>query len=377
MRGGHSQLFVRPMNGTDATPLPGTNNAANPVFSPDSHWIAFFADGQFKKVLASGAAPITLCEAPVGVGASWATDDTIIFAGATGSGLSRVPVAGGRARPVTTLDRQRGEFSHRWPDVLPDGKTVLYTVGTVGSWDDAQIVAQSLATGKRSLLVQGGTNPHYLQSGHLIYARGGAMMVVRFDVATLSVIGAPVRVLDNVLQSFDGAAQFSVSASGSVVYVAGTFASGPRRLVAVDRTGTVTPFAAPSRQYASPQLSPDGRHVLVTIEQPTPDLWLYDISAGTLRQLTFDAGATFPIWTRDGQRAVFSSNTGGVLDARVSTGPGGAPHHERARAAPRLIVSRFGDAGVRRTPSDERPRYLVPAVRRRSDSAAVSRCRVR
>jgi serine/threonine protein kinase/Tol biopolymer transport system component len=312
MRGGHTQLFVRPMNGTDATPLPGTNNAANPVFSPDSHWIAFFADGQLKKVLAAGAAPITLCEAPVGVGASWGADDTIIFAGATGSGLSQVPAAGGRPRAVTSLDRQRGEFSHRWPDLLPDGKTVLYTVGTVGSWDDAQIVAQSLTTGKRSLLVQGGTNPHYLRSGHLIYARAGALMAVGFDATTLSLIGSPVRVLDNVLQSFDGAAQISVSATGSAVYAAGTFSSDQRRLVAVDRTGSVTPFAAPLRQYGYPQLSPDGRHVLVTIDRSTPDLWLYDIAAATLRQLTFDAGATFPIWTPDGQRAVFSSNASGV-----------------------------------------------------------------
>jgi eukaryotic-like serine/threonine-protein kinase len=310
MRAGHTQLFVRPMNGTDATPVPGTANASNPVFSPDSRWVAFFADGQFKKVLASGGPPINLCEAPVGVGASWAADDTIIFAPATGSGLSQVSAGGGRPRPITSLDSQRGEFSHRWPELLPDGKTVLYTVGTLGSWDDAQVVAQSLATGKRSLLVQGGTNPHYLQSGHLIYSRAGSVMAVRFDAATLNVIGTPVRVLDNVLQSFDGAAQISVSASGSAVYAAGTFASDQRRLVAVDRTGTVTPFAAPLRQYASPHISPDGRHVLVTIDASTPDVWLYDISAGTLRQITFDAGAVFPIWTPDGQRATFSSNTG-------------------------------------------------------------------
>ena len=312
MRGGHTQLFQRPMNGIDATPVPGTSNAVNPIFSPDSRWIAFFADGQLKKVPVSGGVPITLCEAPVGVGASWGNGDTIVFAGTTGSGLSQVPAAGGRPQRVTSLDPQRGEFSHRWPELLPDGKTVLYTVGTVGSWDDAQVVAQSLATGKRSLLVQGGTNPHYLRSGHLIYARGGTVMAVRFDSATLTVIGAPVRVLENVLQSLDGAAQISVSPSGSAVYVAGTFASDQRRLVAVDRGGTVTPFAAPLRQYSSPQLSPDGRQLLVTIEGSTADLWLYDISAGTLRQLTFDAGATFPIWTPDGQRAVYSSNTRGV-----------------------------------------------------------------
>ena len=310
MRGGHTQVFIRPMNGTDATPVPGTNNAANPVFSPDSHWIAFFADGLFKKVPVSGGAPVTLCEAPVGVGASWGSGDTIVFAGTTGSGLSQVAASGGRPQPVSSLDAQHGEFSHRWPELLPDGKTVLYTVGTVGSWDDAQIVAQSVTGGKRTLLVQGGTNPHYVPSGHLIYAHAGTVMAVRFDPGSLTATGTPVRVLDNVLQSFDGAAQLSVSPSGTAVYVPGMFGSDQRRLVAVDSRGTVTPFAAPTRHYAFPRFSPDRRNVVVTIDTPTSDLWLYDISAGTLRQLTFDAGATNPIWTPDAQRVAFSSNTG-------------------------------------------------------------------
>jgi len=101
-----------------------------------------------------------------------------------------------------------------------------------------------------------------------------------------------------------------VSPSGAAVYVPGTFGSDQRRLVAVDSRGTVTPFAAPSRHYAFPRFSPDGRNVVVTIDAPTPDLWLYDISAGTLRQITFDAGATNPVWTPDGQRVAFSSNSG-------------------------------------------------------------------
>jgi Tol biopolymer transport system component len=315
-RGGQPELFVRPMNSVDSTPLAGTANATTPFFSPDSRWIGFFADGQLKKISASGGLPITLCAAPVGAGASWGADGVIVFAGGTGAGLSRVPDAGGKPEPITKLNADAGEFSHRWPEWLPDERAVLYTVGTTGSWDDAQIVAQSLASGERSVLVRGGTYPHYVP-GYLVYSRDGAIMAVPFDSSNLTVTGTAVRVLDNVLQSFDGAAQLSISPSGSAVYVAGAFESDQRRLATVDRSGAATPLAAPPRSYAAPQLSPDGRRLLVTVEAETPDLWLYDIAPGTLTQLTFDAGARFPVWSPDGQRAAFSSNRTGALNLFV------------------------------------------------------------
>jgi serine/threonine protein kinase/WD40 repeat protein len=315
-RGGQPELFLRRMDSVDPTALAGTTNATTPFFSPDGRWIGFFADGQLKKISTSGGVPMTLCAAPVGAGGSWGTDGTIVFAGTTGSGLSRVSQAGGSPEPVTRLNVQKGEFSHRWPEWLPDGRTVLYTVGTTGSWDDAQIVAQSLGSDERSVLVQGGTNPHYVP-GYLVYSRGGTIMAVPFEPTSPTVTGTPVRVLDNVVQSFDGAAQLSVSRSGSAVYVAGVFESDHRRLVTVDRSGAATPLAAPPRPYAMPHLSPDGRRVLVTIEPAMSDLWLYDIAPGTLTQLTFDAGARFPVWSPDGQRAAFSSNRPGALNLFV------------------------------------------------------------
>jgi Tol biopolymer transport system component len=312
-RGGPPVLFLRPMNSLDATPLAGTTNATTPFFSPDSRWIAFFADGQLKKISTSGGLPIALCPAPLGAGGSWGTDDDIVFAGTTGSGLSRVSAAGGKPEPVTQLDERNGEFSHRWPEWLPGGRTVLYTVGTTGRWDDAQIVAQSLASGQRSVLVRGGTNPHYLP-GYLLYARGGAIMAVPFDPARLTVKGAPAKVLENVVQSFDGAAQLSVSPSGSAVYVAGVFQSDQRRIVTVDRAGAATPLAAPPQPYSTPHLSPNGRRLLVTIDQTMSDVWMYDIGAGTSTQLTFESGARFPAWSPDGQHLVFSSNRAGTLN---------------------------------------------------------------
>ena len=307
-----AQLFVRAMNSLEAAPIPGTADAISPFFSPDSSWIAFFAQGKLKKVPAVGGTPVVVCDAPNGFGGHWGGNDSIVFAASVGSGVSQVPAAGGKPTVVTAIDTQKGEFSHRWPELLPDGETVLFTVGTLGSWDDAQIVAQSLRSGQRHLLIQGGTNPHYLSTGHLIYARQGALMVVPFDAAKLTLKGAPVRVLEGVLESFDGAAQASLSRSGSVVYVPSSPESAERRLVGVDRSGAITPFAAPPRAYFSPRVSPDGRKLLVTVAGATQDIWVYDIAQGTLDQLTFDVDNASPVWTPDGQRATFSSSRDGI-----------------------------------------------------------------
>ena len=334
-RGGQTQLFVRPINALESVPLPGTTNAVAPFFAPDGEWVGFFADGQLKKVpIAGGGAPVPICEAQVGLGGSWGVDEVIVFASNTGSGLSQVSAFGGRPRAVTTLDQARGEFSHRWPEWLPDGRSLLFTVGTVGSWNDAQIVAQSLATGERSVVVQGGTNPHYLPTGHVVYARNGQMMAVPFDARRLAVTGSPVPVVDNVVQSSDGAAQFAASPSGVAIYVSGD-APDPlqRRLVSVTRDGTTMPFAAPAGPYASPRIAPNGRTLLHVMENSIPDLWLYDIGTGSSKQLTYDAGAAFPFWAPDGQRVVFSAARNGPSNLFITD-------LARPGAAERLAASR-------------------------------------
>jgi eukaryotic-like serine/threonine-protein kinase len=311
-RGGQTQLFQRFLNSVDPAPIAGTTNAVGPFFSPDGQWVAFFADGQLKKVNLAGGSPVTLSEAPVGLGGSWGTGDVIAFAAGTGSGLSRVPAAGGTPQRLTTLDVAQGEFSHRWPQWLPDGETVLFTVGTSGSWSDAQIVAQSVTTGKRTMLVRGGTNPHYLSNGSLLYGQNGRIMSVALDASSLTISGAPVAVLDSVLQSADGAVQLSVARSGAAVFIPGGAGGSDRRLVAVGRDGTSTPFAAPPGAYAFPRASPDGQRLIVAMEAPTRDLWLYHITSGATTQVTFDSGATSPAWTRDAQRVAFSSTRVGV-----------------------------------------------------------------
>src|SRR5262249_54529915 len=155
----------------------------------------------------------------------------IIFSPTTGAGLMQVSAAGSKPMRATTLDPNAGEFSHRWPELLPDGDTVIFTVRTVGSWDDAQIVAQSPSTGRRVALVQGGTNPHYLKSGYLLYAHAGALMAVPFDARSLRIAGQPARVLENITQSSDGAAQVAIADSGDAVFVPAATSSAERRLL--------------------------------------------------------------------------------------------------------------------------------------------------
>jgi serine/threonine-protein kinase len=363
-RGGQTQLFARQMNELELTPLAGTLNAVAPFFSPDGAWIAFFADGQLRKVPASGGTPVTISDAPAGMGGSWSASGLILFAAATGSGISVVPESGGAPRQVTTLDIEKGEFSHRWPEWLPGGRTFLYTVGTAGSWNDAQIVAQTTA-GERTLLVSGGTNPRYISTGHLTYAQNGRIMLAPFDVGSLAIRGTPAPLLENVMQSSDGAAQFALSRAGPAVYVEGTLDPGLRRLVSVARDGTATPFAAPPGPYATPRVSPDGQRILLTMETSPSDLWTYEIPTGASRQLTFNAGATSPAWSRDGRRIAFTSTRSGVPNVFVADAPQLNAGERVAPSQHAQIPGSWGEADgvlayVERRPASARDILLLP-----------------
>ena len=165
---------------------------------------------------------------------------------------------------MTTLDVARGEFSHRWPEFLPGSAQVLFTVGTVGEWDEAEIVVQSLETGQRTTLVKGGTHPHYLAGGFLAYTHAGAVWAAPLDLRRLALAGPPARVIEGVAASVDGAAQFAVSATGASVHLRPSPGSSARRLIMVEGSET-TPLAASAHRYVTPRLSPDGRRVLVGV----------------------------------------------------------------------------------------------------------------
>lgn len=303
-RGGQSQLYVRTLRSTDATPIAGTEGALSPFFSPDGSWIAFFAEGKLKKVPVGGGPVRTIADAPIGFGGAWGPDNQVVFAPNNGSALVMISADGGTARQVTKLDTARGEFSHRWPELLPDGDTVVYAIGTEGSWDDAAIVAQSIKSGERRTVVEGGTQPRYLSEGHLLYTRAGSLLSVELKPQGSKASGSREPKLRGVLQSSDGAAQFAVSRAGSLVYL--TAGETHRRLVWVDRSGAAQALAAPRGPYSSPRLSPDGRTIALASGADREDVWLYDLSSGALTQFTFEGG-TAPVWSADGTRLAFSA----------------------------------------------------------------------
>ena len=313
----NQQLYLRLMDSLEARPIPGTEGAAAPFFSPDGQWVGFFADGKLKKVSISGGAALTLCDAPNSRGASWGPDDTIVFAPTPNSGLFQVSAAGGTPQVLTTL--KAGDVAHDYPHSLPGGKAVLFRVWGSTSLATSRIEVHVLGTGERRVLVQGGTHVRYVPTGHLVYAQAGTpgtLLAVPFDLERLEVTGNPFPIVESVFQSSNnGLAQFSFSHSGSLVYVPGGLQAAAFSLVWVDRQGAVEPLGAPPHTYRNIRLSPDGRQVASTIADASIDVWVYDISRGTLTRLTFEGRNGHPIWTPDGMRLTFRSNReGGPLN---------------------------------------------------------------
>ena len=257
------QLYLRAMDSLEAQPIGDTEGAGGPFFSPDGQWIGFFADGSLKKVSINGGAVLTLSPAAIARGGTWGPDDTIVFGLSGGSGLMQVSTAGGEPQRFTTF--QQGETSHRWPQFLPDGETVLFTVFS-GDPNNSQIAVQRSGATDHEILIRGGTYTRYVPTGHLVYHRAGTIMAVSFDPVTVEVTGTPAPVLENVLSTGSGVSQFSYSGRGTLVYVPGDpQLAAKRTLVWVNREGTVEPFGAPPQGYSDPRLSPDGRRLAVSI----------------------------------------------------------------------------------------------------------------
>jgi serine/threonine-protein kinase len=348
-QGGTQQLYLRAMDSLEARPIPGTEGAVSPFFSPDGQWLAFFAGGKLKKVSVNGGAPVTLGDAGVTPrGASWGSQGMIIFAPTLVGVLQQVSDAGGTPQPLTRLEK--GEVSHRWPEFLPGGKAVLFAAGATNTnWTDAQVAVQSVGTGERRNLVQGGTYPRYASSGHLIYAQRGTLIAVPFDAQRLAVTGAAVPVAEGVLQSpTNGHAQYSFSATGSLVYVPGTAqAALQSRLVWVNRNGVEQSVAAPAHAYRRPQLSPDGGRVAVGITEQETQVWLYDLSRETSTRLTFAGNFNVnPVWTPDGKRIAFGSNKEGPQNIfwQLADGSGGLE---------RLATSEYTEAAMSWSPDGQ------------------------
>jgi serine/threonine-protein kinase len=316
-RGATSHLFIRTMDQLRASPMSGTENGTNPFFSRDSQSLGFFADGKLKKISLLGGDARPICDAPNPRGASWGSDDTIVFSPTAASGLSIVSATGGSPRSLTVLTPEGRAKSHRWPQILPNGMWVLYTVWTGESY---HIEAASIESGEAKVLLEDGFFARYTSTGHLIFARDDGLFAVRFDERKLEVLGSPVLVLEAVeTDPLTGTAFFSVSEDGTLIYVPpgneSTAAQGTATLLWVDFQGSAQPITKTRRGYHLPRVSPDGKRLLTTIEMgDESDVWVLDPERDTTARLTFEGTNGAAVWTRDGRSINFASNRDGVFN---------------------------------------------------------------
>jgi eukaryotic-like serine/threonine-protein kinase len=310
--GGRTTLFMRPLNQLTANPLPATEGASTPFFSPDGRWLGFYADGMLKKVSVAGGVPLTICDAPPIWSASWGDRDTIVFATTLpSSGLWEVSANGGEPKPITKAGAN--EIQHGYPQLLAGETQVLFSVQRANGW---QLALLTRDTGKWAVLGNGriiGEGAQYVPTGHIVYAQSGGLIATPFDPATGDLNQPPAPLLERVEASRFGGAYFAVaSTSGTLIYLPGGAAVASRTLLRLDRDGRVSPLVDARAAYEDPALSPDGRQLAVTIVSDTgSDIWIVDLARATRVRFTTGGTSAFPLWSTDSSKVAYQSTVPG------------------------------------------------------------------
>jgi serine/threonine-protein kinase len=336
-------LFLHRMADFESRPIAGASGDS-PTFSPDGRSVAFYTPkiGEHTPTIrvvslttgdAFTACPVT--GPPNGI--SWSGDDLLF---SDGQSIQRVTAKGGVPEPLVHVNA--GEIAYG-PQMLPDG-SIMFTLATGSAsdrWERAQIVAESIISHARTLLLPGGSDARYVPTGHLVYAHSGVLYAVPFDVRHLAVRGRPVSVIEGIRRGepvgANATAHFSFSNSGTLVYVrgpAGTSTDSDLDLVLGDRSGAFERIKVPSGRYAQPRISPDGKQVAVSVQKGS-DSWIsiYDLSgAAALRRLTYVSHDRFPVWSPDSRRVAFQSDRDGDLGIWWQDADGGGV--ERLTRAP-------------------------------------------
>lgn len=318
---GTARLFARRLDELDAVELAGTTGAHAPFFSPDGRWLGFYADGRVKKTLATGGgSPIVLAEAADFLGASWGAHGGIVARLDRSPNLWRLPEDGGAPTALPAFDDALAAL--RWPQLLPDGRSVLGTTNTSGG--TAIAVARLDGTEQR-LLVPAGLWGRYLASGHLAYVDRGALFVVPFDLERLAASSTPVRVLDDVAHDPQfGFAQLDVAGNGTLAYLRSP-GSGLATIRWLDGGGATRPLVDQPARYQWPKLSADGRRLAYALLEGTdPDIWTLDLATGAKERVTSAGNQTAPLWSLDSRFLFYSeSPAAGILWQRAE--PSGTP----------------------------------------------------
>jgi eukaryotic-like serine/threonine-protein kinase len=313
-------LYVRPLDRNDATRMPGTDNASAPFFSPDGRWVGFFADGKVKKTSIAGGSAITLAAAPDPGGADWSSDGHIVFAGASGGGLSIVSDQGGDAVPLTAPRIDRGEVRHAWPAWLPRGAGLVFTVaGSPLPGASTELALLTLPSRAIRVLRGGASRGLTSAPGYLLASVGADLEAITFDARALAMTGGADTVWQR-LAIASGVPQFAVSSAGTAIAL--ERADAPRRVSWAD--APETPVEGLER-FHSIALSPDGRRAAGVVPDGSgSDIWVADVSTGALTRVTYGGVNVAPVWSADGRELIFArkgSSFGIAADALDGRGP--------------------------------------------------------
>ena len=314
-----NRLWIRRMGQKEGVAI--QVSALNPFFSPDGEWVAFFGGTGgdhlgLKKVPVVGGTPVpivTTSDRPGG--GTWRADGTIVFA--TTSGLYQVSENGGEPQRLVTPDPGRKERLYAWPQFMPDGRSVLFTIVPEGAIEGAQIAALDLKTLEASIVLKGGSAARYATTGHLVYTSGKSLKAIAFDPDSQRTRGEPVVLPDIEISTApdNGAADFAVSRTGTLLFITPHLPGRLRTLSWVDRHGKKESLALAPNQYQYARISPDGTRVALDITNANRDIWIWSLRRPGLTKLT--GGPTedvLPVWSRDGRRVFFSSNRTGNFD---------------------------------------------------------------
>lgn len=327
---GPPQLYVRSLDRFDAVPLDGTIGAHNPFFSPDGHWLGFFADGKLRKAAVRGGAVRDVSDAPVdSAGGTWGADDQIVFAPLDGRGLVKVSANGGTPQVLTTIDTAAGELAHGWPHLLPGKAGIAFTVARKNR--DPRIAVLPADGAPPRLLLPVNGRVQYVSSAHLVYSFSGQLVAMTFDSAHVGARGPLIIIARDVAGSprgFDalGFSSFAASSGGVVAYLPGTQDDPPATLVWVDRAGTPSPLSDVPARYQTPRVSNDGTRVAVVVREGSfsRDIWIQDVASGRRSPLTTEGSQNHsPVWSPDGREIAFASNRSGLQKMyvqRLATG---------------------------------------------------------
>ncbi len=312
-----TRLYRRALDTFDAMPIPHTEGAANPFFSPDASWIGFTTACRLQKIPAAGGPPQTICELEGDVrGATWSPSGTIVFAAGPASGLWQVQDGGGTPRPLTTLRFEMGERTHRWPHMLPDGLGVLFTIGHAGdsSFDEASVAVAGLDAPDHRIVLRHATDGRCPSPALLLWGRQGILMAAAFDPQSREIAGPPRVVIPGVVMSKTGAVHAACSRTGILVHVPGGVQKPRRSLLTLDGDGTVVDTMPCEDAIEEPRVSPDGRSVILGRRSRGSDLWRFDRERRSLTRVSFDQGTFAGIWGPENGTITCSSSTSGVAD---------------------------------------------------------------